>query len=196
MTGADLLRFGVITGREGVYAQGGSAMRTRCQHWGVLSLLVMGLELLLASTDVRAETLKWRQSQHTTKTESIFQVGDVPDHIVGVGEGGGLAFFENGEFATFSSTYAVDYTNGSGAHWAYSLYTFEDGSGFVTKEQGTTAAQQSGKISVFKGTFSFIEGRGRFKGVQGSGSYTGRRLAPLAARAEGYRDFTATYTLP
>ena len=196
MTGTDLLRCGGIAGREEVYAQGGSAMRTRCQHWGVFSLLVMGIGLLLASTDVRAETLKWRQSEHVTKTESIFPVGDVPGHIVGAGEGGGLAFFENGEFATFSSTYAVDYTNGSGPHWAYSLYTFEDGSGFVIKGQGATTAEQSGKIAVFKGTFSINGGSGRFKGIQGSGSYTGRRLAPLAAGAEGYRDFTATYTLP
>lgn len=171
-------------------------MRKRSQHWGAISLLVMGIGLLLASTGVRAETLKWRQNQHTTKTESIFQVGDVPDHMVGVGEGGGLAFFENGEFATFTSTYTVDYTNGSGPHWGYSLYTFEDSSTFATKEQGATTAEQGGKTSVFKGTFSFVQGSGRFRGIEGSGSYTGRRLAPLAAGAEAYRDFTATYTLP
>ncbi len=171
-------------------------MRKGCQRWGVISLLVMGTGLLLASTDVRAETLKWRQSEHIKKTESIIVVGDVPDHIVGVGEGGGLAFFENGQFAIFSSTYAVDYTNGSGPHWAYSLYSFEDGSSFVIRGQGTTTAEQDGKIAVFKGTFSFNDGSGRFRGIQGSGSYTGRRLAPLAAGAEGYRDFTATYTLP
>ncbi len=162
---------------------------------GLGSILVMGV-LVLASTDVRAETLKWRQSQHTVKTESIYQVGDVPDHIVGVGGGGGVAFFETGEVASFSSTYAVDYTKGSGRHWAYFLYTFEDGSSFVTKHEGTTTADPGGKISVFKGTFSFVQGSGRFAGIQGSGSYTGRRLAPLAVGAEAYYDLMGTYTVP
>ncbi len=159
------------------------------------SLLVMGV-LGLASTDVGADTLKWRQSWHITKTESTFLVGDVPDHIVGVGESGGVAFFETGEFATFSSTYTVDYTKGNGRHWAYALYTFEDGASFVTKYEGTTTADPGGKISVFQGTFSFVRGSGRFAGIQGSGSYTGRRLAPLGVGAEAYYDLTGTYTVP
>lgn len=171
-------------------------MRTRGRHWGVITLLAMGIGLFLASTDVRAETLKWRQSQHTTETDSIFEVGDVPGHIVGVGVGSGLAFFENGEFATFSSTYAIDYTNGNGPHWVYSQYTFEDGSTFATKEHGATTVDQDGKISMFEGAFSFVHGSGRFEGIQGTGSYTGKRLAPLAVGAEGYRDFAATYALP
>ncbi|MBI3990010.1 MAG: hypothetical protein HY347_10390 [candidate division NC10 bacterium] len=75
------------------------------------------------------------------------------------------------------------------------LYTFEDGSTFVIKVQGTTTADPGGKVSWFKGTFSFIQGSGRFAGIQGSGSYTGKRLAPLAAGAEAYNDFTATYTV-
>ena len=117
---------------------------------GLVTILVTGV-LVLASTDVRAGTLKWRQSWHSTKTKSVVPVGDVPDHLVGVGEGGGVAFFETGEFATFSSTYAVDYTK-SGRHWAFSLYTFEEGSTFVTRNEGTTTADLGGKISVLKGT--------------------------------------------
>ncbi|MBI3990009.1 MAG: hypothetical protein HY347_10385 [candidate division NC10 bacterium] len=59
--------------------------------------------------------MKWRISWHIIKAESI-PVGDVLGHIVGAGEFGGLAFFENGEVATVSAKYTVDYTNGTGPH--------------------------------------------------------------------------------
>ncbi len=77
----------------------------------------------------------------------------------------------------------------------YNTYTFDDGSTFVTKMQGTTTAE--GKIALFKGRTSFVQGSGRFAGIQGEGSYTGKRFAPLpGAGAELYWDQTATYAVP
>jgi hypothetical protein len=126
----------------------------------------------------------------------VVPVGDVAGHVIGVVDIGGLASFDSGEIATHSHKATIDYINGSGLHENYMIYTFEDGSTFVTKGQGTTTADPGRKISWFKGSFSFIQGNGRFAGIQGSGSYTGKRFAPAAAGAEAYIDCTATYTLP
>lgn len=150
--------------------------------------------LMMVNGTIAAETLKWRLSQQVIKFESI-EVGDVPGHVVGVGETRGLAFFENGEIATLSGKVTIDYTNGSGPHMAYLFHTFEDGSAFVIKIQGTTTADPGGKTAPFKGELSFVQGNGRFAGIKGSGTYTGKRLTPVAAGALVYADFTAAYTV-
>ncbi len=120
---------------------------------------------------------------------------DRPGHLVGSGENAGLAFFENGDVAIHSTKFTIDYTNGSSPHQFYSILTFEDGSMFVTKGQGTTTADQEKKVASFKGAFSFIRGSGRFAGIQGEGAYTGKRFAPVpGVGAELYSDNNATYT--
>jgi hypothetical protein len=161
--------------------------------WGGVPIILAWL--LVSITEVDAESLKWRQSQHHVKAETV-EVRDVPGHVIGVTDLGGVAFFETGGVAVLSLKGLIDYTNGSGPHQAYSLYAFQDGSGFVIKMQGTTMATQDGKDFQFTGTFSFIRGSGRFAGIQGSGSYSGRRLATLGIGAEGYMDYTASYTVP
>lgn len=158
------------------------------------AILVITALLLMFVTQAGAETLKGRDAYHITKAEAI-KVGDVPGHAVGVAKCRGLTFFDDGEVATLSVIFTYDYTNGDGTHEAYLLCTFEDGSTVVSKLKGTTRAIQGGKYSSFKGTQSYIGGNGRFKGIKGSGSYTGKRVAPVASGADCYRDFTGTYTL-
>ncbi|MBI4380538.1 MAG: hypothetical protein HY574_05045 [candidate division NC10 bacterium] len=162
--------------------------------WWLGGILVVVAWLLVSITQVEAESLKWRQSQHHVKAESV-EVHDVPGHVIGVTDLQGVAFFENGEVAALSIKGLIDYINGSGPHQAYSLYAFQDGSGFVIKIEGATMTTQDGKDFEFKGMFSFIRGSGRFAGIQGSGSYTGRRLATLGVGAEGYMDYTASYAV-
>ena len=87
----------------------------------VVGVLVITVWHLAAVAQVGAEEMKWRQSMHIVKAESV-QVGDVPDHIVGVAELAGLAFFESGDVATLSTKATIDYTNGSGLHQEYTLY--------------------------------------------------------------------------
>ena len=142
-----------------------------------------------------AETLKWRQTLYVQKIERI-EIGDLPGHILGVAEGGGVVFFENGEVATYGWKGTVDYTRGAGTSLGYMLYTFEDESTFLHKYQVLTTADPGGKAFWWKGTFSFLQGSGRFSGIQGSGSFTGKRLGGPAAGTQGYMDFAATYTLP
>jgi len=122
-----------------------------------------------------AETLKWRQTAYVSKVNAI-EVGDVPGHFVGVSELAGLAFFESGEVATCLTRAMWDYTKLSGPNEGYTLFTFEDGSTIVEKFQGTQTAVPGGKTSLWKAAFSFVQGSSRFAGIQGSGSYSGKRI--------------------
>jgi len=166
----------------------------RAKFWFTI-LAVAILAILVAPPLAGAETLKWRQTLYVQKIERI-EIGDLPGHILGVAEGGGVVFFENGEVATYGWKGTVDYTRGAGTSLGYMLYTFEDESTFLHKYQVLTTADPGGKAFWWKGTFSFLQGSGRFAGIQGSGSFTGKRLGGPAAGTQGYMDYTATYTLP
>jgi len=162
------------------------------------ALAVAILAILASMVLVGAEAIKekMRTVYHLTKVE-VIPVGDVPGHIIAIADARGLTFVENGEVLTFSNKIWFDVTNGSGPHWAYSINTYPDGSTRVMKAQGTTTALPSGE-STFEGTSTLIKGTGRFEGIQGGGTYTGKRLAPLTpgGPADSYIDGNLTYTLP
>lgn len=169
-------------------------MKTRLSI--ILTVAVLSVFAVIAL--VGAETIreKSRNVYHMTKVE-IVPVGDVPGHIIAVADARGLTFLDDGQVATYANKIMFDVTNGSGPHWAYSISTLPDGSTRVTKAQGTTTALPSGE-STFEGTFTFVKGTGRSEGIQGGGTYTGKRLAPLTpgGPADSYIDSTYTYTLP
>ena len=160
-----------------------------------LFTLVFGMTII--GNALAGETVqeKGRSVFHYFKAEAA-KVGDVPGHVVGVAEASGLNFLDSGNIGAYSVQVTFDYINGSGPHQGYTMTTFEDGSTMVAKIRGTTTATQGGKISLFKGKYTYIKGTGRYEGIQGGGSYTGKRLTPMAAGAECYGDSTGTYTLP
>ena len=166
----------------------------RAKLWFAI-LAVIILAAFTIAIQAGAETVKGRYVYHFFKVERI-EVGDVPGHLIGVADGRGLVSSDTGEVATQLTKLLFDYTNGSGPFQAYNLITYEDGSTKISKVQGRTTAQASG-VSTFEGTYTFIKGTGRFEGIQGTGSFTGKRTAPLTpgGPAECYLDFTETYTL-
>ena len=151
------------------------------------AVLLIAASLLLSATQARAQTVKFRSVFHSIKVEEI-EVGDVPGHVVGVIEDIGLTFYENGKIATMSSVFTFDNTYGIGTAQGYSIYTFEDGSTQVHKWQESWTEK-----GLCKGTFTYLRGSGRFEGIKGSGSFTGKFFESIAT---GYDDFTGTYTLP
>jgi len=149
--------------------------------------------LLLSVTQVRAETEKGRAVYHLIKAEES-EVGDLPGHFLVLVEKKGLVFYENGEVATISScVYTVDQTNEGHTAQGYEVRTFEDGSKQVLNFQFSGTAAQEGEIWYpVKGTYSYVRGTGRFEGIQGSFSASGKRFPGFAT----YTEFTETYTLP
>jgi hypothetical protein len=159
---------------------------------------ILAVAMLAAFTTVvqaGAETIKLRQVLFITKAE-ILQVGDVPDHIIGLYDQTGLASFDTGEVASVTQKGTLDYIKGSGTIAGYCTYTYEDGSTTATKWQGTTRTDPGGKGSRFESTWTYIQGTGRFAGIQGGGTSTGRRFVPFGGGVQLYNDSIGTYTLP
>jgi hypothetical protein len=79
----------------------------------------------------------------------------------------------------------------------YGLVTYEDGSTTLSKIQGTSTPIEGTDLKTGKGTGEYIKGTGRFEGIKGTLSYTGRRLTPFSkktgTRADSYYDVTGTY---
>jgi len=139
---------------------------------------------------------KGRIVYHFVKVE-VMQVGDVPGHIIGVVDARGLSFPDTGEVGTYSNKIMFDLTNGTGPHQGYAMTTFEDKSTVIWQYRGVTTARPDG-TSTFEGTSTYIGGTGRFVGIKGGSSYTGKRMAPVTpgGPADSFADYVATYTLP
>ena len=154
---------------------------------GLFALAVLG-------RTAGAETLKWRQGLSVEKVESS-QVGSMPGRVIGVGESKGVAFFENGEVAATVNMFTFFLTDGSGPGMSFDQFAFEDGATFVIEFKVNATANKRDKTTEFKGEFSFFHGSGRFAGIKGSGTATGKRFAPLGAGSVLYLDYTGNYTL-
>ena len=139
---------------------------------------------------------KSRTLYHFVKT-AVMEAPDVPGHIIGIVDASGLYFPDTGELASWSSKISVDLINGTGTHQIYWVQTFEDKSSMVAHGKGVTSARPEG-TSTFEGTYTYIGGTGRFAGVKGGGSYTGKRLAPVSqgAPADAFSENVSAYTLP
>lgn len=138
--------------------------------------------------------LDWRQAQQIVKLESM-AVGDVPGHVISLGESHGRAIFKNGEIARVTYKYLADYTLGTGPFWGYSTIIFKDHSRIYTKYRMHTAVGPDGRTTSFKGRFIFIRGTGRFTGIRGGGTCTGHRYVRHARRAWLELDHISTYRL-
>jgi hypothetical protein len=140
--------------------------------------------------------MKCRETGYTAKM-NVLEVDDVPGHIIGVGEFLGVLSCDDGSVATTSTKDMFDYIKGSGQFHGYTVATFEDGCTLCIRYQGTATPEENGKTTRWKATCEFIKGTGRFEGIQGGGSFAGKRLASTpGAGAQYYIDYDLTYTLP
>ena len=137
------------------------------------------------------EILHWRHTHHYLSGDTV-EVGDVPGHVLGAIKGAGLAFFDGGEVATHSIDILHDFTHGSGPHSFYVAYSFEDGSTFNLKAEGTSTGGAGGTITL-DGEGRIAGGTGRFAGVRGHCRYRGRRLL-AGGIPEIYLDFSSELT--
>ena len=160
-----------------------------------IGLIVLVFPLISYSHAI-AETMKFRAACFHKKAE-IIEVGDVEGHIMGVGEAPALASLENGEVAAAKVNWFADYISGEGITQGYVQMTFEDGATIHYKYVGETRLAQDGKCSLFScQSLEILRGTGRFAGIKGGGTYTGKRLATLGVGARLYVDTTLRYTLP
>ena len=108
-----------------------------------------------------------------------------------------MTSYDDGSVGVYSSKFTGEINQGSGKAQGYGLTTLEDGSTQWFKYQQTVTPNPDGKTSRYEGKLEYIKGTGRFEGIQGNGTFTFKRLAPLpGVGAQFLSDGTATYTLP
>ena len=171
-------------------------MATKKSMWVLFGILVISVWVLGSVIQAGAETMKCRNAGTATRDETI-PVGDEEGHVLGLQIGEGLAFFDNGEIAKMRANAIYDSIRGKGGQViAYTIYTFEDGSTFIVRNQRLLVADKSGNLSA-KVTSEVIKGTGRFEGIKGTASAIGKTFE--ASKGEATRstnEFTLTYTLP
>ena len=171
-------------------------MATKKSMCVLLGILVISVWSIGSAIQAGAETLKGKVALTVTKNETI-PVNDEEGHVLGLQIMEGLALFENGEIAKIRNHNVYDLIPGKGGQAInYNIWTFEDGSIVVNRTQRLMVPDQSGNLS-YKLTSDFIKGTGRFEGIKGTGSATGKNFAASKGEAgRVFMDFTWTYTLP
>ena len=166
--------------------------------WILFVSLIIAAWLLGSIIQAHAQTytVKCREISHTVNFHKT-EVGDVPGHIIAMVDNAGVLSCDDGSIATTSTKAVLDLIKGSGMGQGYSLDTYEDGSTQWTKFQETTTLSSDGKTARWEGTSEFIKGTGRFEGIQGTNSFSGKRLQSVpGGGAQLYTDSINTYTLP
>jgi hypothetical protein len=173
-------------------------MATKKSMWVLLGILVISAWILGSAIRAEAETMKCRTAGVVTKDETL-PVGYEEGHVLGLQITEGLAFFENGEIATFKSHLVYDRYDKvapgkSSQAIGYTIFTFEDGSTFVQRFQRLQGSDMTLPAQVAS---ELIKGTGRFEGIKGSASGTGKRAPEVKGEAKKYfSDTIFTYTLP
>ncbi len=170
-------------------------MATKKSLWVLFSILVASAWLLGSATWTGAETMKCKNIATATKDERVL-VGDEEGHNLGLQVMEGLSYCENGEIAKARHHALIDGMKKGGQAIGYSILRFEDGSTIVIRFQRLMVRDQSGTISA-KASSDIIKGTGRFEGIKGTVSTTGKNfLGTKEEAARVFNDSTFNYTLP
>jgi hypothetical protein len=157
-------------------------MTTIKRNWGIIGILFIAALLLMPATQAEAKTVK-----------------DVEGHSVNLYERRGVVIFENGETAAYHTCGTSDYIKGQGSFHGYSDILYKDGSRQIWEDTGSTKLAPGEKQRIMKGEGKYIKGTGRFEGIQGSTSFTGKSVTPYTkdtTKGDAVFDGTATYTMP
>jgi hypothetical protein len=169
------------------------------KNWILILILIIAAWLLGSFTEAVAETKKYRSVAQFSKAEYM-PIGDIEGHIFAMFEFRGLVFID-GEVAVFTGWAQGDFIKGVGLVQNYYKLVYEDGSTQVLKSKFTSKIAPDGKTGLYEdGKGEFIMGTGRFAGIKGTDSYTGKRIMPISpglkeARGDFIIEGIQTYTL-
>jgi hypothetical protein len=148
-------------------------------------------------TDAVAKTVKYKITSYIVKAEHIL-VPDTEKHAIGIYERRGVAIYENGETAAYHSRGTFDFVKGSGPFQGYTNLKYKDGSTTIIKYQGKMTMNPSSKSRTLTGKGEYIKGTGRFEGIKGNVSFSGKYITPYTAdktKGDTVFDNTATYSI-
>ena len=174
-------------------------MATKKSFYVLLSLFFITAELLGYVNGVNAETLKLQISTVVTKVEQ-FPIENIEGTVLASLVKDGVFVLENGELGTFKFVGTTCNTVGKGGSFlGYTLYIFGDGSTIVgTFQPGTSWGDPEKKVAgIQKASGELIMGSGRFKGIKGTLTMTGKLLKPLKGElgSKSHNEIILTYSL-
>ena len=165
---------------------------------GCISIFFIAALILVPATQAEAETMKYNYTSQLTKVEYVI-LPDVKGHLVGVWERRGVAFFEN-EVAALEAMGSFDVIKPVAKFQGYVIITFKDGSTFTQNIQGSHSPSPGEKLDTYKDfKGKFIKGTGRFEGIKGDMSFTGRQITPNTkdkTKGDNWINAIGSYTLP
>lgn len=166
-------------------------MNTKKSMWVLLSVFIIAAWLLGSVAEVMAETWKVKTFYHTTKMEG-FPIPDAEEHAVRMRVQEGVKIYDTGEIGWHKCVTFSDGIKGVGSFSIYGTDTFQDGSTMTTHSKGTSSPP------TYQFTGEIIHGTGRFQGIKGTITATGKNLPPekgeIAGKTVG--EGTITFTLP
>ena len=174
-------------------------MATKKSSFVLLGLFFITAGFLGFANGVGAETLKLQVSTVVTKVEP-FPVENIEGTVLLSMVRDGLFVLENGELGSMKAIVTADSTRGKGGLFlGYTVYIFGDGSTIVgTFQPGTFWPDPEGKVQgIQKASGELIIGSGRFKGIKGTQTMTGKLLKTIKGEIapKSYNEFILTYTL-
>ncbi len=135
-------------------------------------------------------TMTYVKTDSRTVSRSAFDVGDVPNHSIVQEVQRHLARFSDARFTPKEEWVhsLTDETDGTGTHRGHFLQIHEGGDRSYGTFEGThvTTNRPDGSWSVkWEGTYRYLGGSGRYLGIRGEGSYTGRSTPTVPFYEEG-----------
>ena len=166
---------------------------------GCIGIFLIASLILVPAAQAGEKTVKFKLIGPLTRIEAV-PIPDVEKHAIGVLERRGVAIYEDGETAAYHTRATFDSIRGKGgSFWGYSDYTFADGSTIISKYQGTSWVPSGEKLYSLKSTGEYIKGSGRFEGIKGKVTFSGKYVTPYTkdkTKGSAVVDVTGTYTLP
>lgn len=162
----------------------------------VLPLLAV---TLLTPAVTSADTMEWRVYNYVTKMHFLpYGFAKAPANAIF--ERRGIVQFTDGELATYLTRGSAKLTPKGGVAEGYAQYTFDDESTMIIKWQAKSGTEEGQKLKTMSGTGSYVSGTGRFEGIKGELTLTGKYLTPYSVEkgmmGDMVVDVVSNYQLP
>ncbi len=134
-------------------------------RWLGALALVIAVGLPVFAAQAGEITQKGRDTYHCADDKYV-EIGDVPDHWVGVFDCEGISSTEGVEAGIFEFRGIGDYIAGMGPEQGYYAVTYDDGSIVRGKFEDILVPDEGGKSSTSKGTYQITNGQARGNDVR------------------------------
>ena len=147
----------------------------RSKIFTVLTVILFVFGIAMLDCAVAGEKIKLHGTGVGTKWQQM-EVGDEEGHVIAISESKQVYFNENtGEkFVSVSlSTFDLNLKTGQGSLKGYGVSTYANGDKSFRTQEGKPVGK-----GLWKGTWAFTKGTGKYEGVKGGGTWESNSLAP------------------